>query len=77
VHEFPDAERFFAPAAEAIKLGALLLLAESAGQVNTATFEAKLATAVKGGFEVKELPNTRRSLTVLLLKVGIVATAAN
>lgn len=74
VHEFPDAERFFAEVAEASKPGALLLLAEPAGHVNKATFEAELAAAVRGGFEVKERPTIRRSLTALLKKV---ATTAN
>ena len=54
VHEFPDAERFFAELAEASKAGALLLLAEPAGHVNKATFEAELEAAVKGGSKVKE-----------------------
>ena len=74
VDEFPDARRFFAEVAEASKPGALLLLAEPAGHVNKPTFEVELAAAVKGGFEVKERPTIRRSLTALLKKV---ATAAN
>jgi hypothetical protein len=66
----PDAERFFAEVAEASKPGALLLVAEPAGHVNKATFEAELAAAVKGGFEVKERPRIRRSLTALPRKVA-------
>ena len=44
VHEFPDAERFFAEVAEASKPGALLLLAEPAGHVNKATFESGIGS---------------------------------
>src|SRR5208337_2309118 len=61
VHEFPDAQRFFAEVARASKPGASLLLAEPRGHVNDAAFAAELAAARSAQFELTARPVIRRS----------------
>jgi len=69
VHEFPEAERFFAEAAAASKPGAYLVLAEPSGHVKTEDFEAELRAADKAGFQLVDRPSIRRSQTALLRRV--------
>ena len=66
VHEFPDAARFFAEVASALKPDALLLLAEPTGHVKPADFEAELQVAAKTGFQVAERLSIPRSHAALL-----------
>jgi ubiquinone/menaquinone biosynthesis C-methylase UbiE len=68
VHEFPDAQRFFAEVARASKPEASLLLAEPRGHVNSATFDAELAAAAASQFELTARPAIRRSHAALLVK---------
>ena len=68
VHEMPDAARFFSEAAEVLKPGATLLLAEPAGHVKKDKFEAELQDAAKAGLVVAERPTIRRSHAALLKK---------
>ncbi len=71
VHEMPSSSRFFAEAAEAMKLGATLLLAEPAGHVKPADFEAELKDAAAAGLEVVDRPSIRRSRAALLKKRAV------
>ena len=68
VHEFPDAARFFAEVSAASKPGATLLLAEPAGHVKSAEFDAELQSASKAGFLVIARPSISRSQSALLRK---------
>lgn len=68
VHEMPAAGPFFAEAARASKPGACLLLAEPAGHVKDAEFEAELQTAAQAGFILSDSPSIRRSHAALLKK---------
>jgi len=68
VHEMPSAASFFREAAEAMKPGARLLLAEPAGHVKPAMFEAELASAAAAGLQVSDRPVIRRSLAAVLTK---------
>jgi SAM-dependent methyltransferase len=68
VHELPSAQRFFLECARAAKPGATLLLAEPAGHVTTAEFEAELEAAASAGFLDADAPSIRRSHTALLRK---------
>ena len=68
VHELPAEDRFFAEAAEAMKPGACLLLAEPAGHVKAARFEAELQAAARVGLEAVERPSIPRSHAALLRK---------
>lgn len=68
VHEMPSAATFFQEAAEAMKPGARLLLAEPAGHVKPALFDAELASAAAAGLHVSDRPVIRRSLAALLTK---------
>ena len=68
VHEFPDAQRFFAEVARASKPGASLLLAEPRGHVNDAAFEAELAAARAAQLEITARPVIRRSHAAALVK---------
>lgn len=70
VHELPAAGPFFAQAAEALKPGGALLLAEPAGHVRAERFDAQLHAAVQAGLEVAEHPSIRRSQATLLRKPG-------
>lgn len=69
VHEFPDAARFFAEVAAASKSGASLLLAEPAGHVKAAEFDAELKAASDAGFALVDHPLIRGSHTALLKRV--------
>ena len=69
VHEMPSAARFFQEAAWTMKPGAQMLLAEPAGHVKPALFDAELAAAAKDGLIVTDRPEIRRSHTALLNKL--------
>jgi ubiquinone/menaquinone biosynthesis C-methylase UbiE len=66
VHEFPSARTFFLEAAESLKPGGRLLLAEPAGHVTAALFESELADAAKAGLHPVDRPPIRRSRAALL-----------
>ena len=66
VHEMPSAELFFAEAAQAMKPGARLLLAEPAGHVGGEEFDRELNLAAKHGLSVADRPSIRRSLVAVL-----------
>jgi len=68
VHEFPDAQRFFAEVVRASKPGASLLLAEPRGHVNDAAFDAELAAARTTQLEITARPVIRRSHAAVLVK---------
>jgi tRNA A58 N-methylase Trm61 len=68
VHEMPSASRFFAEAADAMKPGATLLLAEPPGHVKKDKFEAEVQAAAEAGFTVIDRPAIRRVQTALLKK---------
>ena len=68
VHEFPNAQRFFAEVARASKSGASLLLAEPRGHVNDEKFAEELAAAAASQFQVGARPVIRRSHAALLVK---------
>ena len=68
VHEMPNAERFFAEAAEVSKPGADLLLVEPAGHVKDAAFEEELQSAAQAGFTLTARPAMTRSHAALLKK---------
>jgi ubiquinone/menaquinone biosynthesis C-methylase UbiE len=68
VHELPSAAAFFGEAAQAMKPGATLLLAEPSGHVKDAAFAAELSLAGAAGLRVRGRPAIRRSLTALLEK---------
>ncbi len=70
VHEMPNSARFFAEVAQAMKPGATLLLAEPAGHVTKAAFDAELQDAAAAGLELKDRPAIRRSHAALLKKPG-------
>jgi len=68
VHEMPSASSFFQEAADAMNPGAQLLLAEPAGHLKPALFEAELASAAQAGLQVSDRPVIRRSLAAVLTK---------
>jgi SAM-dependent methyltransferase len=70
VHEMPSSRRFFAEVAEAMKPGAMLLLAEPSGHVKKDAFEAELQDACAAGLEVTGRPVIPRTQAALLQKVG-------
>jgi len=67
-HEMPSAEVFFLEAAEALKPGGMLLLAEPKGHVKPEKFEQELAAARAASLEIGERPVTRRSMAAVLRK---------
>jgi SAM-dependent methyltransferase len=71
VHELPAGTRFFAEAAQALKPGACLLLAEPIAHVSAAQFEAELALAAQAGFVPADRPFIRRSRAALLKRPAI------
>jgi ubiquinone/menaquinone biosynthesis C-methylase UbiE len=66
VHEFPSARTFFLEAAESLKPGGRMLLAEPAGHVTAAQFESELADAAKANLHPVDRPVIRRSRAALL-----------
>ena len=68
VHEIPDTARFFKETAAALKPGGSLLLAEPAGHVKPAEFDAELALAGQSDLKVAERPAIRRCHAALLVK---------
>ena len=70
VHEFPDAESFFAQAARAMKPGARLLLAAPRGHVDEGQFRAELDAARRAGLAEDAGPDLARSWTALLRREG-------
>jgi|SRR5208337_686743 len=70
VHEMPSSSRFFAEVAEAMKPGAMLLLAEPSGHVKKDAFETELQDAAAARLEVVSRPAIPRSQAALLRKTG-------
>ena len=70
VHEMPDAGSFFVEAARLLKVGGSLLLAEPAGHVGPAEFDAELAAAALAGLAIKGRPVIHRSAAALLERPG-------
>jgi SAM-dependent methyltransferase len=77
VHEVPDAERFFAEVAAALRPGGTLLFAEPRGHVGAERFAGELRAAERAGLhEVREdraetrLPRVRFSRAAVLAKPG-------
>jgi 2-polyprenyl-3-methyl-5-hydroxy-6-metoxy-1,4-benzoquinol methylase len=68
VHELPDAAHFFREAAEALKSGGTLFLAEPRGHVGDDAFARELSAAAATGFAVTERPTIPRSLAAILRK---------
>jgi SAM-dependent methyltransferase len=66
VHEFPDAGRFFAEAASAMRPGARLLLAAPTHHVSREEFEATLALAARAGLRLERRIDIRGSLSAVL-----------
>jgi ubiquinone/menaquinone biosynthesis C-methylase UbiE len=66
VHEFPSSRTFFLEAAESLKPGGRMLLAEPAGHVSAAQFESELADAAKANLHPVDRPLIRRSRAALL-----------
>ena len=68
VHEMPRSAPFFAEAADALKPGARMLLAEPSGHVPPEKFEEELRDAGKAGLLVVERPMITRCTAALLEK---------
>jgi SAM-dependent methyltransferase len=68
VHEMPSASSFFSEAAQALKPGGCLLLAEPTGHVKPAQFEEELKTAAQAALSLVDRPSIRRSHAALLKK---------
>ena len=68
VHEVPDAARFLAEVAAALKPGAGLLLAEPKGHVTEPQFTATLELAERSGLRVESRPAIPSSRAALLVK---------
>jgi SAM-dependent methyltransferase len=68
VHEFPDAARFFAEAAQALKPGGTLLLAEPRGHVSDQAFKGELTAAAGVGLAAASRPAISRSHAAVLVK---------
>ena len=68
VHELPSVDCFFLEANQVLKLEGHLLLAEPAGHVSDALFEAERAAAAKAGLVTVQEPVIRRSRAALLQK---------
>jgi ubiquinone/menaquinone biosynthesis C-methylase UbiE len=66
VHELPDAGRFFAEVSPTLKPGGTVLIAEPAGHVKAADFEASMAAAARAGLRREPGPTIARSLTAVL-----------
>ncbi len=68
VHELPSAARFFGEVYAASKPGAMLLVAEPKGHVNTAKFAAEIQVALEAGFTLAARPIVTRSHSALFRK---------
>ena len=68
VHEVPDAARFLAEVAAALKPGAGLLLAEPKSHVTEPQFAETLELAARSGLRVESWPVIRLSRAALLVK---------
>jgi ubiquinone/menaquinone biosynthesis C-methylase UbiE len=68
VHELTAPGHFFAEAAQALKPGGSLLLAEPVGHVKPLQFAQQLAFAAQAGLRVTDQPSIRRSHAALLQK---------
>lgn len=68
VHEFPDAQNFFAEAAASLRPGGALLFAEPSGHVSASAFEDELRAAASAGLSVQGRPTIRSSRAALLVK---------
>jgi SAM-dependent methyltransferase len=66
VHELEDAESFFRETRRALAPGGRILLAEPAGHVGVAEFEATLAAAGRVGLRAEPGPAISRSRTAVL-----------
>jgi len=71
LHEMPSAESFFMEAAEMLKPGGLLYLAEPRGHVKAEAFAAEIEAARAAGLKFKEVPRppARRCHAVILEKI--------
>jgi SAM-dependent methyltransferase len=67
VHETPDAGRFFAAVRRALAPGGRVLLAEPAGHVGAAAFQATLAAAARAGLRAEPGPHVPWTRTALLV----------
>jgi tRNA A58 N-methylase Trm61 len=68
VHELPDAARFFAEAAAALKADGRLLLVEPRGHVSEQEFAATQQTAEQAGLRVQGRPTIPRAWSALLAR---------
>ena len=68
VHEVPDAGRFLAEVAQAVKRGGRLLIAEPKGHVTEAGFAETLALAERAGYRLESRPAIASSLAALLVR---------
>jgi ubiquinone/menaquinone biosynthesis C-methylase UbiE len=68
VHELPSSEAFFQEAAQCLKTGGGLLLAEPSGHVKAPQFALEIEQAEKAGLHIISRPVVRRSQTALLKK---------
>jgi len=66
LHEMPDVGRVFAELRRALAPGGKVLVAEPAGHVSPADFEATLDAASRAGFRHEPGPSVVRSLTAVL-----------
>lgn len=66
IHELPDAEAFFEEVRRALAPGGRVLVAEPAGHVPAADFDACLAAAARAGLRPAPGPAVRRSRTAVL-----------
>jgi len=69
VHELPSPAPFFTEAAQALKQGGTLLLAEPAGHVSEAEFDEQLTAAAANGLKLVDRPFVRHCLAALLQKL--------
>jgi ubiquinone/menaquinone biosynthesis C-methylase UbiE len=66
LHELPEVGRFFSEVRRALAPAGKVLVAEPAGHVSAADFEATLAAARRAGFRSEPGPAVARSLTAVL-----------
>ena len=76
VHEMPAAAQFFQQAADCLKTGGRMLLAEPRGHVKEAAFQAELHAASEAGLWVAERPRISKSHAALLTKAARAGGAA-